>query len=328
MYGRSGIEPLLSAFARQLFMIMKTKYAFEYGIMRGMIFFINLLPLPVILGFARIVGWIVWVVYPIRLQVAYSNLSTVCPDMGHPEKIRLLRDVYLQFIRAFGLIFILHRKQIFQMIQNAEITGREKLEKALSQGKGVILTTFHGCWFEAYFAWFNFNTIPTTLIYQQQSNPLSDAYFIKQRHRYGTSLQHVHSQVGIGHYQEALKQNRVLIVSLDQDFQKGTVIPFFNRPLHCAKGAGILHLRTQAPVMTSVYYVKNGVLHIDLDDVPLPAYDAVTEENIQQICSSSIKPYEAFIRENPEQWFNLFHRLWTKKDYPQRVPRTFRQIFL
>ena len=306
---------------------MNIKYRFEYGILRGLIFLINLLPLPVILAFAHVVGWFVWIFCPVRLRVAYSNLSTVLPTMGHAEKIRLLREVYLQFVRTFGLIFILHRKRIFRMIQEAEISGRERLEKALSQGKGVILTTFHGFWFEAYFAWFNDNNLPTSLIYQQQSNPLSDAYFIRKRQRFGHSLEHLHSQVGIGHYQEALKNNRILIVSLDQSFCKGTVIPFFNRPLYCAKGAGILHLRSEAPVMTSVYYVKNGKFHIDFEDVRLPVYDGITEEHIKEICSKSLRGYEAFIRENPEQWFNLFHRLWSKKDYPESVPRSLGQIF-
>jgi Kdo2-lipid IVA lauroyltransferase/acyltransferase len=306
---------------------VKIKYKFEYGLLRGLVFLINLLPLSVILTFAHIFGWFIWIFCPVRLRVAYSNLSTVLPNMGHPEKIRLLRGVYLQSVRTFGLIFILHRKRIFRMIQQAEISGREKLDKALSQGKGVILTTFHGFWFEAYFAWFNCNNLPVTLIYQEQSNPLSDAYFIRQRQRYGNTLEHLHSQIGMGHYQEALKRNRILIVSLDQSFHKGTVIPFFNRPLYCAKGAGILHLRTEAPVMTSVYYVKEGRLHIDFDDVRLPAYDEITEENIQEICAISLRGYETFIRENPEQWFNLFHRLWTKKDYPENVPRSLRQIF-
>jgi Kdo2-lipid IVA lauroyltransferase/acyltransferase len=303
------------------------KHRFEYGTLRGLIFLINLLPLPVILVFAHIVGWFVWIFCPVRLRVAYSNLSTVLPTIGHAEKIRLLRGVYLQFVRTFGLIFILHRKRIFRMIRDAEISGRETLEKALAQGRGVILTTFHGFWFEAYFAWFNCNNLPTTLIYQEQSNPLSDAYFIRKRQRFGKSLEHLHSQVGIGHYQEALKRNRILIVSLDQSFHKGTVIPFFNRPLYCAKGTGILHLRTEAPVMTSVYYVKNGKFHIDFKDVRLPVYHEITEENIQEICTASIGGYETFIRDNPEQWFNLFHRLWSKKDYPKSVPRSLGQIF-
>jgi Kdo2-lipid IVA lauroyltransferase/acyltransferase len=306
---------------------VKIKYKLEYGLLRGIVFLINLLPLSLILAFAHILGWIVWVVYPFRLRVAYSNLSTVFPDMAHSEKIRLLRNVYIQFARTFGLIFILHRDRIFQMIKHAQITGRDKLEQALSQGKGVVLTTFHGSWFEAYFAWFNSNNLPVSLIYQQQSNPLSDAYFIRQRQRYGRSLEHVHSQVGIGHYQEALNRNRILIVSLDQNFPKGTVVPFFNRPLYCAKGAGLLHLRTGAPVMTSVYYVKEGKLHIDFDEVRLPVATEITEENIQNICLLSLREYEPFIKKYPEQWFNLFHRLWSKTDYPESVPRTFSQIF-
>jgi Kdo2-lipid IVA lauroyltransferase/acyltransferase len=306
---------------------LKTKHKFEYGLLRGVIFLINLLPLPVIMALTQAIGWLVWIICPFRLRVTYSNLSTVFPDMGHPEKIRLLRNIYLQFIRTFGLIAILHRKRIFRMIRDAEISGKEKLETALSQGNGVILTTFHGFWFEAYFAWFNSNNLPVSLIYQQQSNPLSDAYFIRQRQRYGKSLEHVHSQVGMKFYQEALEKNRILIVSLDQSFHGGTVIPFFNRPLSCAKGTAILHLRTKAPVMTSVYYIKNGTLHIDFEDVPLPAYNEINEENIRDISATSIRGYEPFIRKYPEQWFNLFHRLWSKTDYPDSVPRTFRQIF-
>lgn len=307
---------------------MKTKHHLEYGLLRGAIAFINFLPLPVISAITYCIGWLVWIVYPFRLRVAYSNLSTVLPTMEHSEKIRLLRKVYIQFPMTFGLIFILHRKKIFRMIQSAEITGKDKLEEALSKGKGIILTTYHGFWFEAYFAWFNSNNLPTSLIYQQQNNPLSDAYFIKQRLRYGNSLEHLHTHVGMSSYQDALKRNRILIISLDQSsFHKGTVIPFFDRPLHCAKGTAILHLRTDAPVLTSIYYVKKGKFHIDFNEVSLPTYQDINEDNIQDICTRSIKEYESFIRENPEQWFSLFHRLWTKTDYPKSVKRTLRQIF-
>ncbi len=307
---------------------MKTKYHIEYGLLRGATALINVLPLPVIMAVTQCIGWLVWIVYPFRLRVAYSNLSTVLPQMGHADKIRLLKKVYFHFMRTFVLISILHRKKIFRIIKDAEITGREKLEQALSQGKGVILTTFHGFWFEAYFAWFNSNNLPVSLIYQQQNNPFSDAYFIRQRLRYGSSLEHLHTHTGMSSYQEALERNRILIISLDQSsFHKGCVVPFFNRPHHCAKGTAILHLRTGAPVMTSVYYVKDGKLHIDFDEVRLPSYQEINEENIRDISAISIKEYESFIRENPEQWFSLFHKLWTKTDYPKSVKRTLGQIF-
>lgn len=306
---------------------MSLKHKLEYALLRSTIFFINLLPVPVILFLCTAIGYSAWVLFPFRIKVAYKNLSTVFPELDHPSKIRLLRRVYLQFTRTFGLVFILHRKSLTKLIENAKISGRDKLEEALSQGKGVILTTIHASWFEAYFAWFNMSGLPTSLIYKKQSNPLSDNFFVRQRRHYGTSLQQLSSYDGMKVYQQALTDNRLLIVSLDQRYSgTGTSVIFFNQPVSCAKGSAILHLRSGAPVMTSVYYMKDGELHIDFDTVDLPEYKEINDENINDICTRCIQLYEPFIRQYPEQWFSLFHRLWSKTGY-SRVKRSFRQIF-
>jgi KDO2-lipid IV(A) lauroyltransferase len=306
---------------------MRLKHKLEYALLRSVIFFLNLLPVQVILMLCTSLGYIAWVVYPFRIKVAYNNLSTVFPELSHSEKLRLLRKVYLQFTRTFGLIFVLHRKKMLKLIKTAEISGLDKVENALKEGKGIILTTIHASWFEAYFAWFNMSHLPTTLIYQKQSNPLSDNFFVEQRRSFGKSLEFLSSYDGMKAYQRALNDNRLLIISLDQSYtNRGAVIDFFNRPLACAKGSGILHLRTGAPVLTSVYYMKEGKLHIDFDTVDLPEYQEISEENIEDICSRAIVLYEPFIREYPDQWFSLFHRLWSKKGY-QPVKRSLKQIF-
>jgi len=306
---------------------MSIKHKLEYLLLRSVIFFINLLPVPVILALCTTIGYLAWVIFPFRIKVAYKNLSTVFPELSHAEKLRLLRKVYLQFTRTFGLVFILHRKSLTKLVKNTVITGRDKLERALQGGKGVVLTTIHASWFEAYFAWFNIANLPTSLIYQKQSNPLSDEFFVRQRCRYGTSLEHLSSYDGMKAYEKALQDNRLLIVSLDQSYtHRGATVNFFNRPLACAKGAAILHQRTGAPVLTSVYYMKDGKLHIDFDEVPLPQYDEINDQSVIDISSRCLRLYEPFIRTYPEQWFSLFHRLWGKKDYPP-VKRSIRQIF-
>lgn len=306
---------------------MKVKHKFEYALLRSIIFFLNLLPVQLILFICSTIGYLAWVVFPFRLGVAYKNLSNVFPELEHSEKLRLLRRVYVQFTRTFGLVFILHRKKLFSLIENAQVTGLEDVMHALEKGRGLILTTIHASWFEAYFAWFNLNKMPASLIYQKQSNPLSDEYFVRQRSRFGESLEHLSSYDGMRVFQDALERNRMLIVSLDQSYtDRGTVIPFFNQPLACAKGASILHLRTAAPVFTSVYYMKKGNLHIDFKEVELPAYSEINDRNIEDIASRAIHGYESFIRRYPEQWFSLFHRLWTKKGYPV-VQRSFKEIF-
>ncbi|MBW1635344.1 MAG: lysophospholipid acyltransferase family protein [Deltaproteobacteria bacterium] len=306
---------------------MNFKHRLEYILLRSIIFFINLLPVPLVLALCSSIGMFAWVFFPFRIKVAYKNLSTVFPELDHSQKLRLLRKVYIQFTRTFGLIFILHRKRLVNLIQNAEIGNRQLLDDTLKRGNGIILTTIHASWFEAYFAWFNLHGLPTSLIYQEQSNPLSDRYFINQRKKYGTSLVNLSSSAGMKTFEKALDSNRILIVSLDQSYRgKGIWVPFFNRPLPCAKGAAILHLRTCAPVLTSVYYMDKGKLHIDFNQVKLPSYTEINEENISDISARSVRLYEPFIRKYPEQWFSIFHRLWSKKDYPE-VRRSFRQVF-
>lgn len=306
---------------------MKWKHRLEYAILRGLIFFINLLPVPLILALCTAVGSLAWIFYPFRIRVAYQNLATVFPEHGHGDRLRLLRRVYLEFCRTFGLVFILHRPKLRRLVEKAVITGRDKVDEALAGGKGAILTTLHASWFEAYFAWFNIAGLPTSLIYQKQSNPLSDRFFVKLRRRYGNSLQHLSSYDGMNAFQQALADNRLLIVSLDQSYTgRGVQVPFFGRPLACAKGTAILHLRTGAPVLTSVYAMRNGALHIDFDRVDLPVYTDTNDDTISEISRRCLVRYEDFIRRHPEQWFSLFHRLWSKKGYPP-VRRSLRQIF-
>ena len=307
---------------------MRLKHYLEYGLLRTLILPFNLLPVPVINWITQGFGWLCWVVYPYRLPVAYSNLSTVFPQMGHGEKIRLLRKVYLQFARTAGLIFILHRKPLFKLIQEANVTGLDLVDEALAQGKGVVMTTYHGCWFEAYFAWFSSHQRPTSLIYQEQSNPLSDGYFLRQRTRFGNSLEQLQSNIGMKRYQQALSANRILIVSLDQNYKRqGSKVPFFGRPLGCAKGAAILHMRTGAPLLTSVYYMKDGQLCIDFDRVGCPSFQQIDEESIATISTAALQKYEPHIKKYPEQWFSLFHRLWSKSGYPEKIRRTGGEIF-
>jgi len=307
---------------------MRLKHHLEYALLRSLIFFINLLPVPLILALCTGVGSLAWVVFPFRIRVAYKNLATVFPELDHDARLRLLRRVYPAFARTFGLIFILHRKKFRRLIAGARITGRDKLDQALAGGKGAILTTIHATWFEAYFAWFNMSGLPTSLIYQRQKNPLSDRFFVRLRKRYGQSLEHLNSGEGMTAFQQALGNNRLLIVSLDQSYtSRGITVPFFNRPMACARGTAMLHLRSGSPVLTSVYYMKDGELHLDFDLVNLPEYPEINEESIADISTRCLQLYEPFIRRYPEQWFSLFHRLWGKKAYP-KVERSLRQIFL
>jgi lauroyl/myristoyl acyltransferase len=304
------------------------RYRLEYAALRFVVFIVNLLPLFFINWLTSSLGWLVWVVFPFRLPVAYYNISTVFPSMSHQDRLRIIKKAYRQFFHAAGLILVIHRKKMSRMIDEAQISGLDLLDSALSEKKGVILTTYHGCWFEAYFAWFSRGSRPTSLIYQQQSNPLCDAFFVRQRQRYGTNLQHLHSLEKLQVYRNALNQGKILIISLDQNYtDNGTLVTMFNKEFVCARGAALLHLKTRAPVLTSVYYLKGRRLHIDFERVDLPHYNVIDDHNIQEISNLSIKKYEKTIASYPDQWFSLFHRLWQKQGYSKKIKRSLGDIF-
>ena len=307
---------------------IKTKHLSEYLLLRTTYFLVNLLPYYIIRMITSITSRLVWLFIPFRITVAYDNLSVVFPNKTHREKLSLIKSAYHRMIHAAGLIFVIHRRNISKLITDAEIGNIDVLDQALSEGKGVVLTTYHGCWFEAYFAWFSKEKRPTSLIYKRQKNPHSDGFFVRLRNRYGSSLRHIDKYEKLKEYEKELSENRILIISLDQNYiDNGVPVSFFNQEFICARGAGLLHLKTGAPVLTSVYYIKNGQLHIDFERVELPEYAEINDKNISEISNLAIKIYEKTVMAFPDQWFSLFHRLWKKKGYPPRISRSFKDIF-
>ncbi len=128
-------------------------------------------------------------------------------------------------------------------------------------------------------------------------------------------------------YQNALKRNRILIISLDQNYtDNGTPVTFFDHEFACARGCALLHLKSGAPVLTSVYYMKNNQLHIDFERVKLPDFSGINDFSISEISNLSIKGYEKTIQAYPDQWFSLFHRLWKKTGYPDHIDRSFKDL--
>ena len=101
---------------------MKLKYKIEYLLLRTAHFIINLMPLFLINLITLMVSWLAWVLIPFRINVAYDNLTTVFPNATHSQKLKILRNAYNQFVHAAGLIFVIRRKKVAQLIDQAEIS--------------------------------------------------------------------------------------------------------------------------------------------------------------------------------------------------------------
>ncbi len=271
-----------------------------------------------------LLGSLVWIVFPYRLEVVYTNLTFAFPEKTRAEKLALAHRIYRYYGYIFLTYLVMHRPAMRRRIKNISVTGTSCIDRALSEGKGAVLAGIHfGPW-EAYGAWLNMNGYPISAIYRPQKNPLTDRLFIHYRHQFGPNFRHIKKH-SIGRFVRELRENRLLMVAVDQKGgKKGTPVRFFNQMTSIAKGAAFLHLRTGAPVLWGAPTVKAGKMSLTMGRLPLPRLTEVTQENIQTITAAILSHYEAVIRKNPEPWF-WFHRLWPKA-YPKKSKRTCLEI--
>jgi len=300
---------------------IRLKHRLEFLFIRFFQRLLCALPLPVVEKLGPLLGSLIWIVFPYRLKVVYTNLTLAFPEKTRAERMALAHRIYRYYGYVFLTYLVMHRPAMRRRIEKMSATGTTCIDEALVGGKGAVLAWIHyGPW-EACGAWLNMNGYLTSAIYRPQKNPLTDRLFIDYRHQFGPNFRHIEKR-SIGRFIKELRENRVLMVAVDQKGGKrGTPVRFFNQTTSIAKGAAFLHLRTGAPVLCGVPTVNAGKMSIEMSRLSLPRLTEVTQENVQTITAAILSHYETVIFQNPEPWF-WFHRLWPKA-YPKKMGRSF-----
>jgi KDO2-lipid IV(A) lauroyltransferase len=303
---------------------IRLKHHLEFVIIRIFQGALSVLPLKLVEWIGPWVGSLIWVIFPYRLEVVYTNLTFAFPDKTRAEKLSLAHRIYRHYGYIFMTYLVMHRPSMRRRIENLSVTGTDCIGKALAEGKGAVLAGIHfGPW-EAYGAWMNLNGYPVSAIYRTQKNPLTDRFFIQHRARFGPNLRHI-AKHSFSRFVKELKANRLLLVGVDQKGGKrGTRVLFFNQMTSIAKGAAFLHLRTGAPILWGAPVVRAGKMSLEMGRLQVPSVKGVSQENIHTVTAAIMVHFEAIIRNAPEQWF-WFHKLWPKA-YPKKMRRSIDEI--
>jgi KDO2-lipid IV(A) lauroyltransferase len=82
-------------------------------------------------------------------------------------------------------------------------------------------------------------------------------------------------------------------------------------------GPALLALKTDAPLITAfVSYTETGI-HIDFNEVPIPASGS-DEARVSQIVQSMAQQFEDGISAHPQDW-HMLQRIWTDGDFKERT---------
>ena len=261
-----------------------------------------------------------------REAVIY-NLSPVVE--GKSKLKRYAREVFINF--AYYLVdFFRYSKLNRNFIEKyVKISGWENLEKALGEGKGVIVFTAHLGNYELAGAIIALLGYPLSVVALSHKDKRINRFFDNQRQRAGIKVipMGVPKQAGVPKYAgaaiwgcfTALKRGDMLALLGDRDFSgQGLKLEMFSRYAYFPRGISFFALKTKAPIIP-IFLVRENkkFYHLIFDEAVSYSPDQQDETAVIKQCNKVIEKY---IKRYPQQWY-MFQKYWLKEDEGTRMKR-------
>ena len=268
------------------------------------------------------------VAYPLLKReraVTRLNLEVVYPDLTEARRATLGRES-LKHSTATMLELGFAWQGDPDRVANSivEVHGRELLDDARAEGKGVIILAPHfGNW-EVLNFWLS-SHFPFTAMYEPPKLAPLDPIIRAGRERCGASLVPTNPR-GVAALLKALKRSEAVGILPDQEpsWGSGVFAPFFKRPAYTATLLPKLVSRTNARVVTGVALRRPGrgfALYF------LAADERVYDEDETISCSGVNASIEAVIALDPAQ-YQWEYKRYTKTLEEQRGDPDFRRYRL
>jgi len=291
----------------------RVRNTIEYAFVRGAEFVLRLMPLRMALAMGRGLGWLAHKVDRRHRRVAEENAAWALGlDAGAARRFigRVYRQVGMTAIECVLLPVLLGRRRIEDF---TTIDGAEHLQDALAKGKGLIIVTGHlGNWEFAGLA--GAREVGSVLsVARTLDNPMLDRYVRGIREQLGQRI--ADRRGALRQVVKALRAGGTVAMLIDQNQRAGGVfVPFFGRLASTVPSAASIALKYDVPVVAGYgQREKDGVRHrVHFE----PAFDLIrTGDNEADAVANTAMftaKIEAFVRNDPEQWFWL-HSRWRKR---------------
>lgn len=196
----------------------------------GLLWLTCLLPIRLVLGFGRKLGWLVGRVLKRRRHITRVNLKLCYPELSDAARERLVDDhfealgagVFETGYAAFASDACLRKR--------GELVGVEHLDAAMKDGHGVLLLTGHFTTLEMGARYLCINNRPFHAMYRPLNDELLD-YFMR-RWREGRSLLPALPKSDLKKLVRTLREGRCIWYGPDQSLDKegAAHVPFFGVP--------------------------------------------------------------------------------------------------
>jgi len=248
-------------------------------------------------------------------RIALESLTIAFGQEKTPQQIRQITKDCFTFLAKAGMeiMFLMNRPLLLRRC--VELVGKENLDTALAEGKGVILVSAHFGNFPLMLAKLSLDGYKVCGIMRFMRDERAERMFCATRKRVG--IKTIYSQPRkecVENSIRTLRNNELLFIPIDQNFGSGGVfVDFFGRKAATAIGPVVLAQRTKATVIPCFIIRQKDDTHKIIFEPPLILEEGETNAetiniNIQRLTNI----IESYIRRYPAEW-GWIHRRWKSK---------------
>lgn len=193
-------------------------------------------------------------------------------------------------------------------VEACALEGREHLEAALAEGRGVVLVSLHTGNWEVGAARIGSLGHPFSILYFEQISPRLDAYMNGLRTRHGVKLHHQRRGL-LGAFRD-LSHGGILGVMADQDGTRaGIFTRFFDQTVSVPRGIAAFARRTRAQVVLTCNLRREDGSYVQIFEPPVNPPAEGTEEAMEaELAGALLARFEMIIRRHPAQWLLAYDR--------------------
>ena len=269
------------------------------------------LPRAVLQVTARTLGFVLFNVLQVRRRVVLDNLSIALAASAPATRARVGRAAMHSFLLTFFESLAAGSRDLASTV---EVQGREHLEAARAQGKGVLILCIHmGNW-EALAAAVSRQVAPTHVVVKRVGKGAFDRFVAWSRARAGyDAIRNDGSGSTARAIFRALRANEIVGFVMDQYQPGAPYVPCFGVPTRTNTGLATIWRRTDAPVVpvtTRRVGVHRHVAQV-WPALTLPRTDDAAADVLEATRRFN-QVMEKMILENPEQYFWM-HDRWKRR---------------
>jgi KDO2-lipid IV(A) lauroyltransferase len=278
--------------------------------------FLNLLPYRVVRALTRIFIFIGYIFTVSQKRIAFESLRIAFGKEKSDQEIRgISRDCFRNLGK--GMIELIYFMDHPKMIrEHVEFEGKEHLDKAFAQGKGVVAISAHFGSFPLMLLRCAQEGYKANAIIRPARDEIIEKYFLSQRSKLGLNTVYSHPRKQcVDTSIRVLRGNELLFIPLDQNFGSGggVFVEFFGQKAATATGPVVFARRTGAPLIPMFIVRQGDDRHKIIIEPPMNIEEKATDQETIEFNTAKITALiERYVRKYPQEW-GWMHRRWKSR---------------